>query len=517
MKGKQVSRRIFLRFLSAGATGLLIPALLRADKSRRKRPNVLFIAVDDLNDWVGCFGGHPQAITPHMDRLAETRGMVFSRAYCPSTVCCPSRSALLTGILPSDSGVYGNSQNLKNAQATKNAITLPQYFSKHGYFTLSRGKIFHKHMTEKGLDEGQWAFDKWVPTKTEGSRSPDTSNGPANKLPMLDGSKAAGKAKAFDWGPTSGKDEGTKDYQTALWAAQELSNQFDKPFFMAIGLSKPHLPWYVPKKYFDMYPLDKVEVPEFRLDDLDDIKLSNGKNKFNPSEDFLRVKKYGRFKEATQAYLAAVSYADDCIGVILNALEKSRYAGNTIVVIWGDHGWFLGEKLKYRKTHLWEESARCPLIIKAPGLTSAGRKCHRVVNLIDLYPTLIDLCGLPRKSDIAGRSIKKLLARPDAKWDYPALTTYQKGNHTIRSERWRYTKYADGVEELYDHQNDPMEWKNLAGNPKYGYVKAELVKWIPKYNADDSPRNKIEKKSGQTKQDKQAQRRAKRLSEKAGK
>jgi arylsulfatase A-like enzyme len=467
---------------------------LCAAGSPGEKANVLFIAVDDLNDWVGCFGGNPQAITPHLDRFAQTGGMVFSRAYCPSTVCCPSRSALLTGILPSDSGVYGNSQNLKNAQRTKNAVTLPQYFSRHGYFTLSRGKIFHKHMTSDGLDEGQWAFDKFVATSGQGSRSPDTSAGPANKLPMPDGSRATGKAMAFDWGPTGGSDEGTKDYQTALWAGRELEKGFDKPFFMAVGLSKPHLPWFVPQKYFDMYRLDKVVPPKFRSDDLDDIKLPNGRNKFGPSEDFLRVKRYDRFREAARAYLAAVTYADDCIGVMLDALARSKYADNTIVVIWGDHGWFLSEKLKYRKTQLWEESARCPLMIKAPGLTRPGKRCGRVVNLMDLYPTLIDLCGLPQRADIAGRSIRELLARPDARWDYPTLTTYQKGNHSIRSERWRYTKYADGVEELYDHKNDPMEWMNLAENPKYGTVKRDLARWLPKYDAENSPRNTVEKK-----------------------
>ncbi|MHC4370979.1 MAG: sulfatase-like hydrolase/transferase, partial [Planctomycetota bacterium] len=307
----KISRRCFLQTLGAGAAGLAMPPLLNAARRQWKRPNVLFIAVDDLNDWVGCFGGNPQAVTPHMDRFAERGGMVFTRAYCPSTVCCPSRSALLTGVLPSDSGVYGNSQNLKNARRTKDAVTLPQYFSQHGYFTLSRGKIFHKHPTADGLDEGQWAFDEFVPTSSRGSSSPDTSDGPANKLPLLDGGKASGKPATLDWGPTGGKDEATKDYQTALWAAAELEKGFDRPFFMAVGLSKPHLPWFVPQKYFDMYPLQKVNVPEFRLDDLDDIKLPSGGNKFRASEDFLRIKKYDRFEEATQAYLASVSYADD--------------------------------------------------------------------------------------------------------------------------------------------------------------------------------------------------------------
>jgi arylsulfatase A-like enzyme len=371
---------------------------------------------------------------------------------------------------------------------------MPQYFSKHGYYTLSRGKIFHKHMTSEGLDEGQWAFDKFVPAGSAGARNPATSDGPANKLPMLDGSRAKGKALAFDWGPTSGRDEGTKDYQTALWAARELEKGFEKPFFMAVGLSKPHLPWFVPQKYFDMYPFDNIVPPEFREDDLDDIKMPNGKNKFGPSEDFLRVKKYDKFKEAARAYLAAVSYADDCIGVMLHALSRSKYAENTIVVIWGDHGWFLSEKLKYRKTHLWEESARCPLLIKAPGLTRPGERCERVVNLMDLYPTLIDLCGLPARNNIAGRSIRTLLEKPDARWDYPTLTTYQKDNHSIRSERWRFTKYADDTEELYDHENDPMEWTNLAGDSKYSAVKDDLARWIPKYDADNAPRNSIEKK-----------------------
>jgi arylsulfatase A-like enzyme len=361
-------------------------------------------------------------------------------------------------------------------------------------------------MTGDGLDEGQWAFDEHVPTSSKGATSPDTSKGPANKLPMVDGSVAKGKSTAFDWGPTGGNDEGTKDYQTALWAVGELEKGFDKPFFMAVGISKPHLPWFVPQKYFDMYPLEKVKVPQYRLDDLDDIKLANGKNKYGPSEDFQRVQKYDKFKEAAQAYLAAVSYADDCIGVILDGLSKSKYADNTIVVLWGDHGWYLAEKLKYRKTELWEEAARCPLMIKVPGMTEQGKACGRVVNLMDMYPTLIDLCGLPKRKDISGRSIKPLLAKPERKWEYPTLTTYQKGNHAIRDERWVYIRYADGVEELYDHESDPMEWTNLAGEAKYGHIKERLAKWMPTYDADNAPANTIEKKPAQSKDQTQAER-----------
>jgi arylsulfatase A-like enzyme len=188
-----MKRRQFLKIIGFGGmvtSGHLGKTLFA--KTNRSQPNVLFIAVDDLNDWVGCFGGHPQAITPNMDKLARNGGVVFHRAYCPASVCCPSRSALLTGVLPSESGVYGNGQNLKNAERTKNAITLPQYFSQNGYVTLSMGKIFHKHATKNGIDEGQWAYDEWQPSKSRDSRNPDTSKGPANNLPFLPDSRSGG-------------------------------------------------------------------------------------------------------------------------------------------------------------------------------------------------------------------------------------------------------------------------------------------------------------------------------------
>jgi arylsulfatase A-like enzyme len=265
---------------------------------------------------------------------------------------------------------------------------------------------------------------------------------------------------------------------------------------LAIGISKPHLPWFVPQKYFDMYDLENIVVPEYFEDDLKDIKTPNGKQKFVPSDDFKRVKAAGKFKEATRAYLAAVTSADDCIGVMLETLRNSQYADNTIVVVWGDHGWFLGEKLRYRKTHLWEESTRCPLIMNVPGVTQSS-DCNRVVNLMDLYPTLNDLCGLPAKTDIAGRSLKPLLQGPKTKWDYPTLTTMQSGNHAIRNERWRYIRYVDGTEELYDCEKDPMEWNNLAGKKEHAKIQQELKKWLPKQDAPNAPRNTFEKKKPQ--------------------
>ncbi len=489
-----LNRRNFLKQSLLGAGALALGGAA-ARAAHHEKPNVLFIAVDDLNDWVGCFGGHPQAKTPHLDAFAKNGGMVFSRAYCPSTVCCPSRSAIMTGIRPSTSGVYGNGNNMRNAPRLENAETIPEYFSRNGYFTTSRGKIYHKHPApDGGIDERQETWDEWVPTSTKGAKNPDTSKGPANGLLMVDGSLPKGNAKAFDWGVTSGIDEGTKDYQTALWARGVLEKEHDKPFFLAVGISKPHLPWFVPRKYYDLYPLEDTIVPEYRLDDLDDIKNPNGENKYGPSDDFLRVQKYGKFKEAAQAYLAAVSYADDCVGVVLDALDQSKYRDNTIVAIWGDHGWFLGEKLKYRKTHLWEESARAPLIVKAPGATQPGESCSRVVNLIDLYPTLVALCGLKKKEGLEARSFAPLLKDPKQEWPYPTLTTYQKGNHAIRDERWRYIRYADGVEELYDHDRDPMEWENLADRTEHAQLKAKLAKWMPAFDAGEIPKNTGEKK-----------------------
>ena len=459
-----------------------------------KKPNVLFIAIDDLNDWVGVFGGHPQAKTPNMDKLAKRDGgIIFDMAYCPASVCGPSRSSLLSSIRPSNSGVYGNSNNMKLSPVLKDTETISQYFSRHGYHSLSAGKIFHKHPNWRGMDEGQWAFDEWAhPIGRHGIKE----SFPLNKLPMSDGSPAKAKGKEFDWGPTVNPFEKTSDYASAKWAADQISTRdFDgKPFFLALGISKPHLAWHVPQEFFDMHPVADVIVPEIHLDDLDDIVDAKGKKKFRPSEDFLRIQKYDKFKEVTQAYLAACSYADACIGVTLDALYKSQYKDNTIVVIWGDHGWFLGEKLKYRKTQLWEESNRVPLIIHLPNNKSASTHTKAIVNLIDLYPTLAEYCGLPPKVGLDGRSFSAVLRKPNTQWENPTLTTMGFKNHSLRGPRYRYSRYADGSEELYDHESDPMEWKNLATDPKMEAVMARFRPLLPKYDEPEIPKHAIDKK-----------------------
>jgi arylsulfatase A-like enzyme len=472
---------------------------------QNKRYNVLFIAVDDLNDWVGCFGGNPQAITPNLDRLAKQQAMVMNKAYCASTVCCPSRSSILTGKRPSTTGIYGNSQNLKNAPKAKDAVTLPEYFGKNGYHTLSTGKIFHKHPTAEGMDEGQWAFHEFAPGGG-GNKGMLWEESPASVLGEKEQEQGQGKSQAKDeeketarWGACKAPVEETKDYVACKWAADQLKRDFEgKPFFMALGISKPHLPWIVPQQFFDLYPLDKIKPVEIFREDLDDIVGKDGKPIFKPGIGFFpAIDKANLHKQAQRAYLANISYVDHCLGVLFDALQKSKYAENTIIMLWGDHGWHLGEKTKYGKTDLWEESDRVPFMVRVPGMTPADFKCEGVINLLDMYPTLVELCGLPPNAENEGRSFAPLLKNPKMEWNHPTLTTYQFSNHSLTDGRYRYTWYggkAKGGEELYDHSTDPLEHKNLAANPESKEIVAKFKAFLPAHNEPDSPTNKGDKK-----------------------
>lgn len=461
----------------------------------QSRPNVLFVAIDDLNDWIGGFDGNPQVRTPNFDKFHADGGMAMFNAHSPATVCCPSRTALLTGVHAHKTGVYGNTNNLKHAPKAQDLVTLPEYFSDNGYYSLSMGKIFHKHPSPGDTDgakteSGQWAFDEWH-KNFPGIGVGDVKR-PVNGLPNLPGEKRSYHYTAFDWGPTIENDE-TKmsDYLTASWAADQLLNRdFDKPFFMAIGISKPHLTWYIPQKYFDLYPLDEIVLPQSLRSDLDDIVNDKGRPIYEPSTAWLRAEKYGRHNEAVRAYMAAVSFVDDCIGVLLDGLARSRHADNTIVVIWGDHGWYLGEKLRYGKTQLWQEACRVPLLFKVPGVTPGNKRCMGLVNLIDLYPTLVELCDLPANPENDGRSFASLLHDPDMDWKYPTLTTNGYLDHRIYDGRFSYISHGNnGAEELYDHKKDPMEWVNLANDPEYASIKAQLKALLPGHNEKEGPRN----------------------------
>lgn len=399
-----------------------------------------------------------------MDRLAS-EGMIFERAYCSASVCNPSRASLLSGIKPSSSGIYNNSPYHRESDVLKDIVTLPGYFKENGYHAISRGKIFH-HPGGIWADSISWNKIEKV-TGSYGHPANWTRSQSANGM---------ANTGNFDWGPTDVPVEDTPDYQNAQWAAEYLKTSHDKPFFMAVGIFRPHLPWYVPKEFFEKFPLSEIKRPEINVNDLDDIENQK------PSADYLRAEKYNKHEEAVQAYLASINYADYCVGVILDALDKSPYKDNTIIVFWGDHGWHLGEKLRYKKFTLWEESCRMPLLISVPGMADKGETCVRNVSLLDLYPTLVELCDLPENSLNDGNSIVPLLENPKSEWNIPALTTMGFNNHTVRTERWRYIIRDDGSEELYDHSKDQLEWENLAGKEEYRSIIDELKKSIPTYN-----------------------------------
>lgn len=439
---------------------LLLAATLTAHA--QQKPNVLFIAVDDLNDWIGAYGGYPGVKTPNLDRLAGN-GQIFTRAYCAAPACNPSRASLLTGIRPSTSGVYHNNQPWR--PVLPDAVTLPQYFAANGYEVEGIGKIFHDAFN----DAASW------PVYHKVQRSPQPRGAPV-----------AGKAN-FDWSPVQARDEDMGDYKNVDIAISFLQQQQrQKPFFLAVGFTRPHLPWYVPQKYFDQYPLAGIQLPKVTGNDLADVPPA-GVAIAKPKGDHAFIKESGQWKNAIQGYLASITFTDGQIGRLLDALERSPYRRNTIIVLFGDHGWHLGEKEHWRKFALWEEATRVPFIVLAPGITKAGSTSGRPVSLLDIYPTLLELCGLPAKKELEGSSLAPLLKNPSAAWEKPVLTTHGLNNHAVRSERWRYIRYEDGSEELYDHDNDRQEWKNLAGDAQYNAVKAGLVKWLPAVNAPNAP------------------------------
>jgi arylsulfatase A-like enzyme len=448
--------------LGLAALGLITTPLFSAaaaadGPSRRPdKPNVLFIAIDDLNHWVHYLGRNDQAQTPNLDRIAKL-GVRFTHAYCAAPVCNPSRAALMSGLLPSTSGVYDNSTDWR--PLIPENLPLTTHFRKHGYWVGGAGKIYH----ERFRRPGEW--DAYL-TREGGDPKPrgdDTGVG------------------GIKFAPLDCKDEDMRDYRIVSWAIDRLKDKHDKPFFLACGVHKPHMPWNVPRKYYDLYPLDKIKLPPVLDTDLDDVPPA-GVRMAKPWGDHAAIVKSGRWKEAVRGYLAAITFTDMNVGRLLDALDKSPYKDNTIVVIWGDHGWHLGEKLHWRKFTLWEEATRAPLIWIVPGLTKPDGVCVRTVDFMSVYPTLCDLCNLPTPRHVEGVSIRPLLAKPDGAWDRPARTTYLFNNHTVRTEKWRYIRYHDGGEELYDEVKDPLEWTNLAKKPEFAAVKAELARHLPRVN-----------------------------------
>jgi len=457
--------------------------------SPARKPNVLFIAIDDLNHWVGYLGRNLQTKTPNLDKLAG-RGVWFSQSYCAAPVCNPSRAALMSGLRPATTGVYENNDDWRTVVPIDKPLTTA--FRNAGYYVCGAGKIYHGSY----MRPEEW--DDYLTRHKGGQPAP----------------KGDGGVGGIRFGAVDATDEDMEDYHIVNYGIEQLSKPHDKPLFLAVGLHKPHMPWYVPRKYFDLHPLDKIELPPYREDDLNDLPAA-GVAMARPEGDHAAILASGRWKEAIQAYLATISFCDAMVGRLIDAFDKSPLRENTVLVLWSDHGWHLGEKHHWRKFALWEETTRSPLIWVVPGLTPAGARCDRTVDFMSIYPTLMDLCGIPQPAHVQGTSIRTLLANPQAPWDKPALTTYRYMNHAVRSEAWRYIRYADGGEELYDEVKDPYEWTNLATGADQAGKKAELGRWMPTENKPDIAGGKRDKKAtdGGERRAKQAKRAAQREKE----
>jgi len=481
------SRRDFILAASAGALGMAVPGRLRPQAGARK-PNVLFIAVDDLNDWTNCLGGYKGKIfTPNLDRLAS-RGVLFTNAHCSAPSCNPSRASLMTGIRPSTSGVYNNNQVWRQMPVLKNAVTIPEHFRANGYRAVGGGKIFHALswiQTSYGIDQNDFnAWDDYFPSK--GRSMPETA-WPAGAVenaehtwrwnPVARGNVGRRPPYYFDWGAIPVPDSEIDDFKVVDWAIGELKRSHDTPFFQAVGIFKPHIPWFVPRKYFDLYPLDEVVPPDCKLDW--EVNTPPAGLRLVTRDWQKWVLENDQWRKAIQGYLACISFADAQLGRLLDALDASPYRDNTVVVLWSDHGFHLGERDHWEKFTLWERSTRVTFMMAAPGVTTAGTRCDQPVSLLDIYPTLNELCGLLKLPALEGLSLVPQLKDVRTARPRPEVTTWGH-SHAVRDMRWRYIRYEDGGEELYDHEKDPGEWNNLAAKPENSQKKAEMLDWLHK-------------------------------------
>lgn len=456
-------------------------ALLMGSTAIAARPNVLFIGIDDLNDYVGCLGGHPNALTPNIDRLAS-QGTVFTNAHCQAPICGPSRASLFCGLRPSTTGIYGQIRDtgLRDAsKVTQEATFLPDYLEQQGYHTAGSGKMFHNGDRAKYFDEygkgtnfgpkpkKRFAYDPaWFPDRSGSTQT--------------------------DWGVFPGEDENMPDHDTAEWVIDWLRQRQETtspaPFFLAAGFVRPHVPWYTSQKWFDAHPVDQLSMPAYLADDWDDLPpISIAVNEAPMMPSMKWVNENQMLPAIVQSYLACTTFVDNQVGRVLEALRASPYAETTYIVLWSDHGYHVGEKGRFAKQSLWERSSRVPLIIVGPGLP-AGQRCDRPVELLDLYPTLLELLNLPPNAKHEGLSLVPLLLDSAAERSRPAITTYGPGNHAIQDERYRLIVYEDGSRELYDHEQDPHEWHNLIaeGKPGLPAMESRLRGFVPKVNAPNA-------------------------------
>ncbi|MFK8115092.1 MAG: sulfatase [Rubripirellula sp.] len=456
-----------------------------------QRPNVLLISVDDLNDWIGCLDGHPQAHTPNIDRLAS-RGTLFANAHCASPACNPSRAIVFSGMMPWKTGVWSN-RSQKLFQQHPDARVIPRAFGDAGYITLGTGKLMHSSGTANRVmfDHHFNPEQRWSPFTREQVRYTEDelpSKGTGNPRHLIDRAgresvtlplnrmpsdrKPDGKdGESFDWGPIDVPDSAMGDTQITDWAIERLRAGFDgKPFFLGVGFYRPHIPLFAPARYFKRFANVDTQLPPFTEDDLSDLSEVARQWAIEPVTAGLHATtvKHGQWKQAVKAYLACTTFVDHQVGRLLDAVDAGQFGDNTVIVLWSDHGWHLGEKQHWGKWTGWERSTHVPLIVVPPkslggSFAEGGSRCRRPVSLADLYPTLTELCGVKEPDGLDGQSLVPLLRDPSHPTNRKVVTVFDRGNVTVRSEQWRYIRYADGSEELYDMNRDPYEWTNLSG------------------------------------------------------
>ncbi len=447
--------------------------------TKSSRPNIVMIAIDDLNDWVEPLGGHPDVKTPAMNKLAQ-RGLTFTNAHCQAPLCNPSRTSLMTGRRPTSTGVYGLAPWIRNVPELEDLVTMPQHFQAHGYRTLIGGKIYHGGSgrgKRKSLE-----CDLWGPGASVGAR-------PEQKLiPPTPG----GNHPLMDWGTFPHRDEDKGDWEVASWAVDQIENMpAEKPFFLSVGFFLPHVPCYATQKWFDLYPEGSYTMPAIREGDRDDTPDSSWFIHWDlpePRTSWLVAN--DQLRPLVRSYLACVSFVDSQVGRVVDAVDKSPYAENTVIVLWSDHGYHLGEKAISGKNSLWRQSTRVPLIFAGPGI-ARSQSCDQPAELLDLYPTLSDLAGLPQAEGIEGITLMPQIESPTTRRERPAICTHNAGNHSVCDQRWRYIRYADGGEELYDRANDPNEFENLLHGGSvpadYRTVADKLAQWLPRVEKPLAP------------------------------
>jgi uncharacterized sulfatase len=456
------------------------------------RFNVLFIAVDDLNVSLGCYD-HPLVKSPNIDKLAA-HGVRFERAYCQYPLCNPSRSSLLSGLRPDTLHIYDNATPIR--KVFPDIVTLPQLFKNNGYFSARVGKIYHYgvpgQIGTSGLDDAP----SWNQFVNPRGRDRDDEADIINFTP----SRQLGAALC--WMEAKGTDEEQTDGKVAAETIRLLEEHKDRSFFIAAGFYRPHVPDVATKKYFELYPLEKILLPQEPPDHITNIPpiaLTTKPLNYGLGEEKLRT-----FK---RAYFASISFVDAQIGKVLDTLERLKLADNTVVVLFGDHGWSLGEHGQWQKQLLFEEVARVPLIIALPKAAVTGVS-PRPVELVDIYPTLADYCGLKPPSNLEGRTLRPLLDNPKARWLVPAVTQQvrrQDGKaimgYSVRTEHWRYTEWDGGAagSELYDHMSDPHEWQNLAKDSRYTKSVTDMKKLMPRTRPDEIPLPSTRKKKDSAK------------------